>query len=110
MRAFAHGVLREASNDGGGWQDGSARGGKLSPVRSVRIDLNRASFGELLAVRGLGPVRAEAVILHRVRCGWFHSVDELAAVEGVGAGVVAQVRPFVFVAPIVIAPASDIQR
>ena len=65
----------------------------------MTIDLNRASVGELLAVPGLGPSRAHAIVLHRVRHGWLRSVDELDGIDGIGPHLLQQVRPFVFVAP-----------
>jgi competence ComEA-like helix-hairpin-helix protein len=84
VRAFADGVLRSK--------------GTAGPIAvPVRIDLNRASLGELLAVPGLGPARAEAIVLHRVRHGWLRSVDELDGIDGIGPVLLQQVRPFVCV-------------
>jgi len=83
VRAFASGALA------------GARAAPPPSVVPVQVDLNRASLGELLAVPGLGPARAEALILHRVRHGWFRSLDELDAVDGIGPGIQAQLRPWV---------------
>jgi competence protein ComEA len=87
VRAFADGALRVGN-----------RVPRL-PVTAVTVDLNRANVGELLAVPGLGPARAHAIVLHRVRHGWLRSVDELEGIDGIGPHLLQQVRPFVFVAP-----------
>lgn len=85
MRAFAHGVL----------DAGAVRG--VPAATPLRIDVNLATPCELVAVPGIGPARAEAIVLHRVRHGPFHAVDDLAAVDGVGPGLLAALRPFVCV-------------
>jgi competence ComEA-like helix-hairpin-helix protein len=65
----------------------------------VRIDLNRAPLGDLLALPGIGRVRAEAIILHRVRHGPFRRVEELGGVDGIGPQTVAGLAPFAVVHP-----------
>lgn len=64
-------------------------------VRAVTIDLNRASVGDLQALPGVGAVRAEAIVLDRVRNGTFASVDDLVRVDGVGPETLERLRPFV---------------
>lgn len=89
VRAFADGVL-------------SARGPRAGPgATSVCIDLNRASVGELQALPGIGPSRAEAIVLHRVRHGPFHEVGDLRRVDGIGEDTIAQLRPFASAEPLV---------
>lgn len=66
-----------------------------SPLRSQRLDLNRARVAELALLPGLGPTRAQAIVLARVRHGPFRSVMELATVPGIGAGLIDRLRPFV---------------
>lgn len=63
-------------------------------LAACTVDINRAGLGELQALPGIGPVRAEAIVLHRVRHGAFRSVDDLAAVDGLGEVSVAELRPF----------------
>lgn len=65
----------------------------------VRIDLNRAPLGDLLALPGIGRVRAEAIILHRVRHGPFKRVEDLREVDGIGPETVAGLAPFAVVDP-----------
>jgi competence protein ComEA len=56
------------------------------------IDINRASVAELQALPGIGPTRAEAIVLHRVRHGPFSDVDGLLLVDGIGDDTVASLR------------------
>ncbi len=49
-----------------------------------RVDVNQASVAELATLPGIGPLRARAIVLHRVRHGAFVSRDELTQVEGLG--------------------------
>lgn len=60
----------------------------------VHIDLNRAGLPELMALPGIGRVRAEAIILHRVRYGPFRRVEELQQVDGIGPATAAGLEPF----------------
>ncbi len=81
VRLFAAGMLT------------GRRGGPI--VIPVRIDLNRAPLAELMALPGIGHVRAEAIILHRVRHGPFRRLEDLRSVDGIGPETVAELVPFV---------------
>ncbi len=86
VRLFAHGIDR------------------LHPdprpfAEPVTVDVNRAPVAVLALLPGIGRGRAEAIVLHRVRHGWFGTVDELAEVDGLGPGTVDALREYVHVAP-----------
>ena len=49
------------------------------------VDLNTATREELVAVNGIGPARAQAILDYRAQHGTFKSVDELKDVKGIGA-------------------------
>ncbi len=66
-------------------------------ARAVRVDLNRARIPELLLLPGIGPERAEQIVLERVRNGPFDSVRALERVVGIGPETVSGLRPFVTV-------------
>ena len=80
VRAFARGLLADAT--------------PCATIRSVTIDLNRASVDELTTLPGIGIVRAEAIVLDRVRHGPFRAVEELERVDGLGPEIVEMLRPF----------------
>jgi competence protein ComEA len=67
------------------------------PRLELRLDLNAASPAELEALPGVGPALAARIAAHRAARGPFRSVDDLREVPGVGAKVVAALRPFVVV-------------
>jgi competence protein ComEA len=58
--------------------------GATSTVAAQPIDLNAATEEELLALPGVGPVTAAAIVRHRDESGPFTSVDQLLDVPGIG--------------------------
>lgn len=54
------------------------------------VDINTASQADLESVKGLGPVKAKAIIEYRNKHGMFKSVEELANVKGIGSGTLKQ--------------------
>lgn len=67
----------------------AAAGGSSSPdpgrsPASGPINLNSATFEQLDALPGIGPVLAQAILDDRVRRGRFRSVQELREVRGIG--------------------------
>ena len=66
---------------------------RSATVRSHTVDLNRAPWWELQALRGLGETRAKQIVDYRRRHGPFGSVDELVKVPGVGPKTLARLRP-----------------
>ena len=64
-----------------------------------RVDINRASAGELTALKGIGPVLAGNIVDYRHKNGRFHSVDDLLHVKGIGRVRLEQLRDSVTVGP-----------
>lgn len=57
-----------------------------------RIDLSRASLGELCLLEGIGPALAARIVAHRAVHGPFGSVDELGDIEGIGEATIEALR------------------
>ena len=57
------------------------------------LDLNTATATELDALPGIGPVLAARIVQHRREHGPFRSVDELLSVPGIGARLLARLKP-----------------
>ncbi len=50
----------------------------------TRININRATEGELTSLSGIGSSKARAIVLYRDMFGPFKSVDALTKVKGIG--------------------------
>jgi competence protein ComEA len=61
------------------------------------VDLNSANQAQLETVKGIGPVKAKAVIEYRTKNGPFQSVDDLQKVTGFGKASVGKLRSEVMV-------------
>jgi competence protein ComEA len=66
---------------------------KPAPPRGP-INLNTASAQQLTALPGIGEVLAGRIVAYRQAHGPFKSVDDLLAVDGIGAGKLKQLRPY----------------
>jgi competence protein ComEA len=56
------------------------------------VDLNSANQAQLESVKGIGPVKAKAIIEYRTKNGPFKSVDDLQKVTGFGKASVGKLR------------------
>lgn len=62
-----------------------------------RININTAGAWLLQALPGIGETRAEAIIAYREAHGLFRDVDELTGVEGIGPGLLEDIRDLITV-------------
>lgn len=74
--------------------------GVLAPTDPVRveprtIDVDRAGVAELQALPGIGPARAEAIVLERIRHGPFRAPAGLQRVHGIGPELVDRLAPLI---------------
>ena len=70
----------------------------LATSAVAAVNLNSASRDELLAVPGIGPAKATAIVEHRKAHGPFKSVDDLKQVKGFREKLVERLRPELTVA------------
>ncbi len=71
------------------------------------VDLNTATKDDLVALSGIGPAKAQAILDYRSQHGGFKSVDELKSVKGIGAKQFEKLKPELSVAA---APAKAASR
>jgi competence ComEA-like helix-hairpin-helix protein len=67
---------------------------RLSLLLGRPLSLNRATAADLLELPGVGPVLAGAIERERREHGPFGRVEDLVRVQGVGAGRLAQLQPW----------------
>ncbi len=64
------------------------------------VNLNTASKDELVALPGIGPVKAQAILDHRAAHGPFKSIEQLKDVKGIGAKRFEKLKPELSVAAV----------
>ncbi len=62
------------------------------------VNLNTATKDELVALQGIGPAKAQAILDYRAAHGPFKSVEELKDVKGIGAKNFEKLKPELSVA------------
>ena len=90
--------------DAGGLAVGADRG-RLSLVvpasdqtsQHQRIDLNRAEPWLLEALPEIGPATAAAIVNYRNRNGYFHMIQDLLLVPGIGDATLQRIKEYVTV-------------
>jgi len=72
----------------------------------MRLNLNTATAAELALLPGIGPLRAEAIVIDREINGPFQNVADVTRVKGIGRATLNQMAPYL-VAEHVSVPASN---
>ena len=104
------GALRFFRLTGGRLPPLSAEGSALPPLvtfapeftaaeTGALLDLNTADQAALETLPGIGEALAQRILAYREAHGPFSSVDELQAVDGIGPGILARLRPYVTAVP-----------
>jgi competence protein ComEA len=65
----------------------------FSAAAAAAIDVNTATHAELVALPGIGPAKAQAIVDYRSQHGPFKSVDEVRKVKGIGDKLFQQIKP-----------------
>jgi competence protein ComEA len=73
--------------------------GLASQLACAALNLNTATREELVALSGIGPAKAQAIIDYRTQHGGFKTVEELKDVKGIGARRFERLKSEITVAP-----------
>ena len=71
----------------------------ISDKDDTRIDINRASLSELQGLKGIGPSKANAIILEREKNGFFRTPDDLLRVKGIGNKLLLEIKESIVARP-----------
>ncbi|MBI1742678.1 helix-hairpin-helix domain-containing protein [Candidatus Acetothermia bacterium] len=63
------------------------------------IGLNSATYEELLAVPGIGPVLAQRILDYRKEHGSFKTIEELNNIKGIGPKTLEKLKPYLRINP-----------
>lgn len=77
-------------------QPGRGKGGHRRRKKRPRLP-EHSGKEELLALPGVGEKTAERILAYRDTYGKFVTVEQLLDVEGIGEGLLEQLRPYVYV-------------
>ncbi len=72
------------------------------------IDINTATIDELLSLPGIGPVKAEEIIVFREIYGNFVEISDLDYVSGIGPGTISRIEDFIFIPNFDVLPADTL--
>lgn len=90
-------IIEESSQSSSDERDNSAAISASEPNVSKKININTAPASELVRLKGIGEVKAAAIIKYRNENGGFKSVDELINVSGIGKKTLEKIRDYVTV-------------
>jgi competence protein ComEA len=69
-------------------------------ITSVRqVDINHATLEEIMTLPGIGPTKANAIILYRTTTGLFQKADDLLLVNGIGPSTLEQIKDWILILP-----------
>lgn len=68
-----------------------------TPAAEFPLDINTASFEELIQIPGIGEVTASNIIAYREMCGGFRSYSQLLEVSGIGEGRYERMSGYVYI-------------
>lgn len=60
-----------------------------------KISINTASVNELMKIKGIGKVKAEAIVKYRNNNGLFHDIKEIIKVSGIGNSTYEKIKAYI---------------
>ncbi len=69
----------------------------IPPIEITKLNINQASFKELITIPGITETKAASIIIYRENYGDFHSLDELIHVKYIGVATLEKIKPYLTV-------------
>lgn len=76
----------------------AVRGPDIVELEPLQVEVNEATFDDLLLLPGIGPKLAQRIVDYRAAQGPFRNLDELRNIPGVGPVAMKRLRTLVYVA------------
>lgn len=67
------------------------------PTEIIQLNINQASFKELITIPGITETKAASIIIYRENYGDFQSLDELINVKYIGVATLEKIKPYLTV-------------
>ena len=64
---------------------------------TLRVDINSAPEKMLVQLPRIGPVLASRIVEYRTRNGYFHTLDDITKVKGIGTKTLERIRPYIYI-------------
>ena len=64
---------------------------------ALRVELNRATYADLVALPGIGEKTANAILAYREEIGAFRYVEELMQISGIGSGKLGAIYDLIYI-------------
>ncbi|MDO9576289.1 MAG: ComEA family DNA-binding protein [Candidatus Cloacimonadales bacterium] len=64
---------------------------------SGKININTASFTELISLPGIGEKRAQQIISYREKAGSFENKEDIMKVKGIGEGIYTKIKDMIII-------------
>jgi|GEM_PF-606606 len=61
----------------------------------LKVNINKATFQELIKVDGITETRAASIIVYREQYGFFNSIDEVINVKNIGTATFTKIKDFI---------------
>jgi len=65
------------------------------PAPAEKININKATFTELISIRGIGPKTATSIMEYRFENGTFFSLEEIMNVKGIGEAKFKSIKDYI---------------
>ena len=63
--------------------------------KDTKVSINTATLSELMMIKGIGEVKAKAIIDYREDNGYFKKIDDLKNINGIGESTFEKIKDYI---------------